>query len=335
MKIWKEILETAVYTPSPHNVQPWRVKIISDTRAELYIDSSRTLPKEDMTGSFIILTMGMFTEALKILAAANGFNLSYTLFHEPDWFAPMILETVNHELIPFAAIELSESEHVSNFDTNLFFKRRTSRLNFRGELIPDKAFKKLAHIADEWNQKFAILIDRGQIEQLMQLNTEAVFEDLNTPAYHDEIAQWFRYSDAQSARHLDGLDARAMNISPVNLWLSAHAPWLMKIPIAREILARVYRSQSGKIPTLGIISGGFWKPDDAIETGKFLIRFWLETAALDLYIHPFGNLVTNKRIAALVEKETGISNAWLIFKIGFSDEPPKSRRLPVEKILVE
>ncbi len=79
--IWTKLLETAIHAPSPHNVQPWRIKIIDDTNAELYIDSRRTLPKEDVTGSFIILTMGMFIEALKILAAPRGFQLSYELFH--------------------------------------------------------------------------------------------------------------------------------------------------------------------------------------------------------------------------------------------------------------
>lgn len=335
MEVWHEILEIAIHTPSPHNVQPWRVKITSDRAAELYIDSRRTLPKEDVTGSFIILTMGMFIEALKILAAPKGFHLSCELFREPDWFAPAILDAKEHSLIPFAKLELNEGENISNdTDENLFFKRRTSRLHLRDELVPAEAFEKLSQIANQWNQKFALITDAARIKRLMTLNTKAVFEDLNAPDYHDEIVGWFRYSDKQSKAHLDGLDSRSMNISPFNLWLSAKAPWLMKLPVAKAILARIYRSQSGKIPTLGIVSGGFWKPADAFETGKFLMRFWLETAAHNLYIHPFGNLVTNKKAAALVEKETGISDIWLIFKIGFSDEPPKSRRLPLERILV-
>jgi nitroreductase len=69
MSIWKTLLETAIHTPSPHNVQPWRLRIVSDESADLLIEKRRTLPKEDLTGSFIILTMGLFIEALTILAA--------------------------------------------------------------------------------------------------------------------------------------------------------------------------------------------------------------------------------------------------------------------------
>ncbi len=336
MKIWNEILETALHTPSPHNVQPWRVKIINETRAELYIDSRRTLPKEDTTGSFIILAMGMFVEALKILAAPRGFNLFYKLFHAPEWYAPAILEAKKDVLIPFAELELNAAApSADNFDENLFFKRRTSRLHLRDEKIPVAAVESLTKIALDWNQNFSIITEPEHIERLMNFNTVALFEDLNSPEYHDEIVEWFRYSDKQSKARLDGLDYRSMNVSRLNLWLSAKMPWLLRLPVARQILAKVYRSQSGGIPTLGLISGGFWKSSDAIEAGKFLMRFWLETAAHDVYIHPFGNLVTNRKAAAAVENETGISDIWLVFKIGFSDEPPKSRRLPVERILVD
>lgn len=63
MSLWTDLLSTAVHAPSPHNVQPWRVRILDENEADLFIDSNRTLPREDLTGSFIILTMGMFIEA--------------------------------------------------------------------------------------------------------------------------------------------------------------------------------------------------------------------------------------------------------------------------------
>ncbi len=87
MSPWTTLLESAIHSPSPHNVQPWRVRLISDTEADLLIDSTRTLPKEDPTGSFIILTMGMFIEGLRLLAANHGFRLEHTTYHEPSWYA--------------------------------------------------------------------------------------------------------------------------------------------------------------------------------------------------------------------------------------------------------
>lgn len=334
--IWNDLLETAIHAPSPHNVQPWRVKIINETEAELYIDSTRTLPKEDVTGSFIILTMGLFIEALSILAERQGFRLTYELFHEPDWFAPAILEKNADWLIPFAKLKLTKAEIIeNNYSEDLFFKRRTSRLNLLDKRVPDEIVSSLQKIAETFNQKFSVATDKHKIERMMNWNTEAVFDDLNSAEYHDEIVEWFRYSDVQSQKHLDGLDYRCMNTPRLTFWMSAKMPWLMCVPVSRQILAKIYRAQLGNIPTLGIIAGGFWKPSDAIDAGKFLMRFWLETAVHNLYIHPYGNLVTNRKIAELVEKELGISDIWLIFKIGYSAEPPKSYRLPIDRVLVE
>src|SRR5205809_766292 len=92
MSLWVILLETAIHTPSPHNVQPWRVRVNNDNEAELLIDSARTLPKEDPTGSFIILTMGMFVEALSLLAANHQNRLEYDLVHELEWYSESILE---------------------------------------------------------------------------------------------------------------------------------------------------------------------------------------------------------------------------------------------------
>ena len=71
-ELWWTLLETAIQTPSPHNVQPWRIRLISEQEAELYIDGKRTLPKEDTTGSFILSTMGMFVERLRFWRLQKG-----------------------------------------------------------------------------------------------------------------------------------------------------------------------------------------------------------------------------------------------------------------------
>jgi hypothetical protein len=64
------------------------------------------------------------------------------------------------------------------------------------------------------------------------------------------------------------------------------------------------------------------------------MRFWLEAASRNLYIHPYGNLVTNPRAAEWCRAETGVEGIWLVFKIGHSEEPPASYRRTPEEVLV-
>src|SRR5205823_1107899 len=89
-------LETAVFTPSPHNTQPWRGRIHDARRATLFMERARTLPDEDVTGHFLRCAMGMFLESLKVASANAGFALSHRL----------IVSDRQLEFIPFAELEL-------------------------------------------------------------------------------------------------------------------------------------------------------------------------------------------------------------------------------------
>jgi len=79
---WEPILQTALGTPSPHNTQPWRLRINSDQDATLFLEVARTLPDEDTSGHFLICAMGMFLESLRIVSANAGLLLRHTLIDE-------------------------------------------------------------------------------------------------------------------------------------------------------------------------------------------------------------------------------------------------------------
>ena len=147
--LWWTLLETALQTPSPHNVQPWRIRLVSEREAELYIDGNRTLPKEDVTGSFILSAMGMFIEAIALLAAPRGVSLEYELSHPPQWYTDTILHDNRSDLLPFARLQLSSgSPQESPYPESLFLKRSTSRINFWPTPIGETAstdFDRVSH----------------------------------------------------------------------------------------------------------------------------------------------------------------------------------------------
>ena len=335
MTLWTELLETAVHAPSPHNVQPWRVRINSETVAELLIEKRRTLPKEDVTGSFMILTMGLFIEALSILAANRGYHLRHELLQQLSQFASQAIERTNSELLPFAKLYLEVDNKINGkVPESLFLTRRTSRISLRPDPVPTKAVQALSSLASEFGQRYEQITDPQLIEKILDCDCEALFEDLNMPAYHDEIVEWFRFTDRSSRKNRDGLDYRCMNASRTSFWMIARLPQLLQFPLTRPLFKKAYRKQIGVVPTLGMFAGPFWEPENAFPTGRFLMRAWLELARHDLFIHPYGNLVTNQRAATWLVNETGLEKVWLIFKIGYSNQPPKSYRRSVEEVLV-
>ena len=333
--LWRAILEVARSSPSPHNVQPWRVRLISNDRAELYIDGTRTLPKEDLTGCFVLSAMGMFLEALDLTAGQHGFRLNYRLTDDIHVFSRKTSDANSRGLTLFALLELS-SEPARDIVSSAseLLTRSTSRLSLKEKQVPEDAVAKLTALAFQWEHRYAHLTDARLIEEILDHNITAVFHDMNHPPYHDEIASWFRFSARAAAIHRDGLDWRCMNLSRAEFWMSARLPQVLKLPLARALFRRRYRKQLGHVPAIGILSGPFFEPEHTIASGRFLLRFWLEVTALGLYFHPYGNLVTNVAAAEWITQRTGIEKSWLIFKIGYSDVPPRSLRRTVEQILL-
>jgi hypothetical protein len=336
VETWTSLLEIAIHLPSPHNVQPWRVRLVSADEAELFIDKERTLPKEDVTGSFIIMTMGMFIEGLELLAANRGLRLEHTLLQEASRFTPEAIAATKETMLPFARLRLvPDRASTPAYPDELFLRRQTSRIELRPTPVTKDATRVLSDLARAWGQRYEAIAEPARIARILEWNAEALFDDMNAPEYHDEIVSWFRFTDRAARQHRDGLDYRCMNASRAEFFLVARLPRLLQLPLARPLLIKRYNRQIGRVPTLGLLAGGFRRPEDAFRTGRFLIRFWLETARHGLYIHPYGNLVTNTKANERMLQETGLREIWLVFKIGHSDPPPRSYRRPMEQILID
>src|ERR1051326_2461914 len=69
---WEELLEYARWTASPHNIQPWKLRIRSATAADLLYVPSRLLPDTDPTGFFTMVGFGSFLASLEVAAAPLG-----------------------------------------------------------------------------------------------------------------------------------------------------------------------------------------------------------------------------------------------------------------------
>jgi hypothetical protein len=325
---WRDILEVAQRAPSPHNVQPWKVLITSPDTCEVFIDAARMLPKEDETGSFIISGMVMYLEVMRYAAQTYKHDLQYELSINPP--------LADAGLRPFAKVTIRLDESiVPAFDRDVILRRRTSRLQYSPELIPDADQELLRTIARSYGFEYGYTNGRELIERLLAQNIKALFHDFNSPGYHDEIVSWFRFTKRSSMLHRDGLDFRCMRVPATEFYLSAHFPFILRLPILSSMFAKRYRKLLGTTPCIAWVSGKFWQSQDAVVAGKFLIHFWLELTRMGLYLHPFGNLVTNTEARSVFESLTGSKDVWFVVRAGQTDEPPESYRRPLEQILIK
>jgi hypothetical protein len=325
-ELWHTLLATAILAPSPHNIQPWRIYLRDLQTADLYFDRLRLLPDGDKTGNFSIATAGILIEALSIVAA----NLHYQLDYQIDRSAFTAIQSphkLDRDLIPIARLTLSPNPTLStNWDTALFSQRRTSRLAYTAP-VSLTAQAALLRLAQSWQQEYLQIDGENQIAATIDRNIDAVITDFNDRAYRTEILKWLRFSQSSSLQTRDGLDARCMNLPPVNFWLMSQFPSCAKLPIVGSLVRRYYRHTLGTIPTLGILAGDFWEPAAAFKAGRCLMQFWL-------YLQPFGNLVTNHSAANWCADRFQHHQIWFVFKIGCSHQPPQSYRHHVSDILL-
>jgi hypothetical protein len=97
-------------------------------------------------------------------------------------------------------------------------------------------------------------------------------------------------------------------------------------------MTRVYRSQLGHCEHIAIVSGKFWRREDSLDAGRMLVDLWLTLSSHGIFIHPFGNLVTNREARAEIESLTGVKGMWFVCRFGYTDEPEESNRLSIPEI---
>jgi len=67
-----------------------------------------------------------------------------------------------------------------------------------------------------------------------------------------------------------------------------------------------------------------------------LTRLWLTMTRHGVVLRPFGSVITNPRANALLQARipTAKGTLWLVFRAGYSAEPPRSYRLETDEVLL-
>ncbi|HKA24202.1 MAG TPA: hypothetical protein VKF80_04430 [Candidatus Eisenbacteria bacterium] len=331
---WTSLLDIARRAPSPYNAQPWRLRVLDGESAEVYIDRSRTLPEEELTGRYLVLTMGLFVESLRLVAANHGFRLEDELTAANASYEAKALDALDGDHMLFARLTLRAGGRASGYPDELFLARRTSRLRFDSTPVGLQDARTLAQVASSWGYRYTQTSNPDRIERLLVTSLTASRTLWAQPECRREIERWIRFSDKEARMRGDGLDARALGIQPFQLLADYRLPESVRSIGSGNFLERA-RARLGPVATMGVLSGTFEKVKEMYRAGGFLMHFWLECARLGLSIHPFANLVTDPQAARRGELDWRVPGIWFAFRIGRSREPAKSYRLEVEDILLE
>jgi len=330
--MWEELAEYARWTPSPHNVQPWQLRVRSESEADLFYVPERLLPAEDPLGRFLMVALGIFIENLAVAARAKGLDV------EPEYADVAALDNAASEPALFARLRLVPAAAQDDFDPALIVARRTSRVAYDGGLVPAPVLAELAGICSAYGNTFVSSSDPALVSWVLALNRDTLFEDMTNAKTRREVGSWLRFSEREAGRKRDGFAPSCLGFPGWLLYAFFHYRGFFELPGLRQVVRRLYFRTMRGTRTIAWFIGPFDSPEDWTRSGRLLARLWLTLTREGLYLHPFGSIITNEQaheqLRTRLEHDSAQGALWFIMRLGASAEPPRSARLPREAILV-
>jgi hypothetical protein len=329
---WTELIDYARWCPSPHNVQPWKMKIISAGEAHLYYDPQRLPIIVDGTSSFSTTGMGMFIECLNIAARPMGYKINYELEDEK------LLDASSKEFRLFAKLFLSEGNGNTVYDRELIKKRKTSRLHYDARIIEPSIISALTGIAKQHGYDLIYSADKALITYTIDLNNRSVLTRADDKETCKEMQHWIRTTDKEAAEKKDGWWYRCTGTSAKMLYNFFYhhekftSRW--KKNKSRHILNKTMKGTAN----IAWITGPFENRNDWVKAGIMLQQLWLEMTKYNVFMHPFGPVITTpdskEKFKQKINYDEKRGELWLLVRMGYSNEPPRSYRLDVKDILI-
>jgi hypothetical protein len=330
--VWREGAAYARWAPSPHNIQPWRLRVVSAMECELLYDPARLLPTTDPTSAFTIMGLAMFVEYLSIAVGSRGFAVHAEYADTP-------LDYTATRPTHFARLTLLPSPNTETFERRLLLERQTSRLPYDGSAIDVGTMDALARLSREYQQTMSWSSDDELVRWTLDLNRFTLFRDLDDDAGRTELRRWIRTTDDEAAEKKDGLWSHCLRFPGwlLKAFFDEHEKWGRGWR-ARMCGSMLVRGMSGT-RTVAWWSGPFAGPTDWINAGAMLGRAWLHLTARGIQMHPFGSIITNTeahaKLTAKVGAPPGRDQLWLLVRLGRSAVPPRSYRLDEHSIFLD
>ena len=332
--VWREGAAYARWAPSPHNVQPWKLRVVSATECELLYDPARLLPTTDPTSAFTMMGLAMFVEYLSIAVGSRGYAVHAAYAGKP-------LDYTAKKPMHFARLTLVPAPNNEPFERSLLLERRTSRLPYDGSTVADDTMRALATISREHRQTMAWSSDEDMVRWVIDLNRFTLFRDLDDAPTRTELKRWIRTTDADARSKKDGLWSHCLRFPGwlLQAFFDQHEKW------GRGWRARMCRQDARS-------------RDERDANGCLVVRANVGAGGLDSRRHvpgagvagaraprhpdagdPFGSVITNPEAYAKLVARIGASQAdgplWLLVRVGKSDAPPHSYRVDTESIFLD
>jgi hypothetical protein len=325
--IFREAVEQARLAPSVHNVQPSRWRL-SGNRLLLLGDRSRSIPVADPAGRDWRLSHGAHLEGLALALAKRGAAIDDVRLQQPS-------ESGSDGLVPIAECNITARTGATSPEP--VSERRSWRGRFKP--VDEETLADLTRFS-AMRGDCIVVTDRASIKKIAKLADRASLYFLRDEDHRAELLEWLRLSRAHPRYLLDGLNAEAMQLTPIQAWGAG----LVLGPLFRSLdgvgLAGPLVKETGKTASAAAIVL-FHRPadEDALLSGRAFYRAWLSMERHCLKGCPMSVLADWPQSRDQLARQYAVPQERQIvsvFRIGRPKGTPKGERarLPVDELIV-
>lgn len=320
MATWRAIDQLARLAPTPHNTQPFRIRPIDATTADVVALGERFLPAEDHGNLYVASAFGILAGAIEMAARANGVQVTVTPVESVD------VANLHRASTPTTLGRVTIVGAVApSGDAALLDVRRTSRIPYHDRLVEPAIWAALQAIASSHGHRLLEFHDRATVDATLRLNVNAIIDNLALTEERREIQRWYR--TGPTPRFGDGLWEKPLNQRAIEIRTAFGSPGFLRLPVVRGIAMCDYlRTQRGT-RHIALLCGPFGTWPELVGAGRQLFALWVEMARHGVYVHPMGSMLTNATYAARIARRFDVTDCWLAMRVGYSDPPLRAPRL--------
>jgi len=189
-----KIVDIARYAPSVHNAQPWKVSVDKNS-IRVDVSPSHSLKFSDPTGRETIISLGIFSEALVLGAAAHGFVLKEASLSSGG----SVLEFVHSDQKIDPAIK---------GDVRSLKTRCTDRSIFEPVQISAAAVRKIENSSSIKGATVKVVVDKKIISKIADLTSRGISLALGSPDFRRELSGYLTLPWSHSKRGISVLSLR-------------------------------------------------------------------------------------------------------------------------------
>lgn len=331
----------AILAPSPHNLQPWMIRLEGDDSLTLFCDLDRRLPETDPPDRQTTIGLGAFLELLRQAAAEQGSRLEMTKFPEGEPGDRL-------DARPIAHVRFVEDQDVVR--DPLFgyaLRRRTARAKFDpGRPVPSDRLAALMDISTALSGLEKLNVDGSsdpeKVLWLKDICKRAWEIELRKPETCHESSYLTRIGARQIIANPDGISLAGPMMEAYRMTGMLTQESMDEIgSTAWEATLSMYNGLIESAPTFAWFSTPGNSRAEQLDSGAVWIRLQLAAAAVGVGFQPLSQVLEEYREMAEpfaeIHDRLGVSPPGRVqglFRLGYARGQAPSPRWPLESRII-